>query len=161
MRTHVNVLPAVSCTICCVAAEAQQLPKSGVINIHTGWKISGEVIEVAEKCVQGHGTAIGTSFNDSGSGPLHTGPTTCFYTFFAADGGARNKGFCAFGDADGDRIFVDWQGANASEGTEGANTIVGGTGKYSGIQGKGSWKSRDTGPNGQHLTTQHFEYRLP
>lgn len=145
----------------CTASGAQQLAKSGSISIHTGWKVTGEALEVADKRMQGHGSAVGTSFNDKGSGPLHVGPATCFYTFFAAEGGVKNKGFCAFGDADGDRIFTDWHGANAGEGTEGVNMIVGGTGKYAGIQGNGTWKSKDVGPNGQHYTTQRFDYRLP
>ncbi|MSQ60627.1 MAG: hypothetical protein EXR36_13540 [Betaproteobacteria bacterium] len=114
-------------------------------------------MDVADKHMQGHGTAIGTSFNDKGSGPLHQGPATCFYTFFVANGAPKNKGFCTFGDEDGDRLFTDWHG----NGAEGVNSIVGGTGKYAGIQGSGTWKSRDVGPNGQHLTTQRFEYRLP
>lgn len=146
-----------SFAIFCDATGAQQLPKSGSINIHTGWKVTGEALEVAEKRMQGHGTGIGTSFNDKGSGPLHAGPATCFYTFFAVEGGVKNKGYCAFGDADGDRIFTDWHG----EGTEGINMIVGGTGKYAGIQGSGPWKSKDVGPNGQLYTTQRFDYRLP
>ena len=140
-----------------MSASADPLAKSGVINLHTGWKVTGEFIEVAGKHMQGHGTAMGTSFNDAGSGPLHEGPATCFFTVFVADGKVQNKGYCAFGDADGDRLFTDWRGV----GTEGINNIAGGTGKYAGIQGNGTWKSRDTGPNGQHVTTQRFEYRLP
>lgn len=161
MGKNFTVLLALSSAFACAGVNAQQLPKSGTISIHTGWKVTGEAIEVADKSMQGHGSAVGTSFNDNGSGPLHAGPATCFYTFFATDGGVKNKGFCTFGDQDGDRIFTDWYGANASEGTAGVNTIVGGTGKYAGIQGSGMWKSKDVGPNGQHLTTQRFDYRLP
>jgi hypothetical protein len=161
MGTKLSLVAGLVLAGFCAAASAQQLPKSGTINLHTGWKVAGEVVEVSDKKFQGHGSAIGTSFNDAGSGPMHGGPASCFYTFFASDNGVKNKGFCAFGDTDGDRLFTDWHGANAAEGTEGTNVIVGGTGKYAGIQGKGSWKSKDTGPNGQHLTTQRFEYRLP
>jgi len=142
---------------------AQQVPKSGTISIHTGWKVTGEALEMADKVMQGHGSAIGTSFNDKGWGPLHAGPATCFYTFYFANGVPTNKGFCTFGDADGDRFFTDWHGGPAADGngTEGVNRIVGGTGKYAGIQGSGTWKSRDVGPHGNHLTTQRFDYRLP
>ena len=147
----------------CAVAGAQQLPKSGSISIHTGFKVSGEAMEVAAKRPQGHGTAGGVSFNDNGSGPLHRGPATCFYTFFANEGGgAKNKGYCAFGDADGDRIFTDWTGTISADGQgNGVNEIAGGTGKYTGIQGSGPWKCRDVGPNGQHDCTQRFDYRLP
>lgn len=143
------------------AAGAQQLPKSGTIAVHTGWKSSGEALEVAEKRMQGHGSVIGITFNDKGSGPLHGGPATCFYVFFANDSGTKNKGYCAFGDSDGDRIFTDWHGTQSAEGGQGVNEIVGGTGKYAGIQGNGPWKCKDAGANGQLNCTQRFEYRLP
>jgi len=143
------------------AANAQQLPKSGNIAVHTGWKSTGEALEVADKRMQGHGSVIGITFNDKGSGPLHGGPATCFYVFFANDTGTKNKGYCAFGDTDGDRIFTDWHGAQSSEGGQGVNEIVGGTGKYAGIQGSGPWKCKDAGANGQLNCTQRFDYRLP
>lgn len=155
------IVCALSCALLSTAAGAQALPKAGTISIHTGWKVTGEAVEVGDKSTQGHGSALGTSFNDKGAGPLHAGPATCFYTFFATADGVKNKGFCAFGDPDGDRIFTDWHGANEPGGTAGVNNIVGGTGKYAGIQGTGTWKSKDTGPNGQHYTTQIFDYRLP
>ena len=111
--------------------------------------------------MQGHGSVVGTSFNDKGSGPLHAGPATCFYTFFATESGTKNKGYCAFGDPDGDRIFTDWHGTQSGADSEGVNQIAGGTGKYAGIQGSGPWKCKDTGPNGQLFCTQRFDYRLP
>jgi hypothetical protein len=141
--------------------NAQQLPKSGSINIHTGLREVGEAKNVAEKQMQGHGSVIGTSFNDKGSGPLHGGPALCFYTFFVADNGVKNKGYCAFGDADGDRIFTDWHGNAVADGTEGTNNIVSGTGKYAGIQGSGPWKCRNAGPSGDLSCTQRLDYRLP
>ena len=118
-------------------------------------------MEVAAKQMQGHGGVVGTSFNDKGSGPLHAGPATCFYTFFATESGTKNKGYCAFGDPDGDRIFTDWHGTQSGADSEGVNQIAGGTGKYAGIQGSGPWKCKDTGPNGQPFCTQRFDYRLP
>lgn len=161
MRNLSTILLAAAGAAMCIAANAESLPKSGSFDIHTGWKVTGEAFEVAEKRTQGHGSAIGTTFNDAGSGPLHFGPASCFYTFFLAEGAVKNQGFCTFGDPDGDRLFTQFSGANATDGTAGTNTILGGTGKYAGIQGKGTWKSKDNGPNGQHVTTQHFEYRLP
>jgi hypothetical protein len=63
-----------------------------------------------------------------------------------------NKGYCAFGDADGDRIFTDWDG-NAVEGT---NHIAGGTGKYRGITGSGPWKCWDTPHNHPTFICQYY-----
>lgn len=142
----------------CADAVAQTLPKAGSISWHTGWRNVGEVPEVAKGSVEGHGSVIGTSFNDKGSGPLHGGPAECVYTFLSMNGAGPSKGYCAFGDADGDRIFTDWAG----EGSSGTNVIVGGTGKYAGITGSGPFTgSGPTGTHGGWMTVQRLNYKLP
>ena len=142
----------------CGGAMAQGLPKSGSISWHTGWRMVGEALEVAKGRVEGHGSVIGTSFNEKGSGPLHRGPAECVYTFLMIDGAGPSKGYCAFGDADGDRIFTDWTG----EGSSGTSVIVGGTGKYVGITGTGPWTgSAPTGTHGGWVTLQRLDYKLP
>lgn len=146
----------------CVAIGAQQLPKSGSIHFHTGWKDTSVALEVADKRLQGQGMLNGVTFNDKGVGPLHAGPANCSYTFMAVEGKARNKGYCTFSDADGDRIFTDFTGSSASDVEDnGTNEIVGGTGKYAGIQGSGPWKCKTVGRNGESQCTQRFDYRLP
>jgi hypothetical protein len=152
---------ALAVAVSCGAANAQQLAKSGSISFHTGWKDTGEALTVADKHMQGHGSVVGVTFNDKGSGPLHFGPAECFYTFFVVDGRGKNKGFCAFGDADGDRIFTDWHGTVNSDHEESTNEIVGGTGKYAGIQGSGPWQCKGAGQNSETLCTQRLDYRLP
>lgn len=139
------------------SASAQGIPKTGTISWHTGWRNVGEAMEVAKGRVQGHGSVIGTSFNDNGSGPLHRGPAECVYTFFMTDGAGPSKGYCAFGDADGDRIFTDWTG----EGSSGTNVVVGGTGKYAGITGTGPWTGSPNGTHGGWITVQRLDYKLP
>jgi len=158
------VVTGLSLAAFCTATGAQQLPKSGSINFHTGYKIAAEGLTVADKHMQGHGSAIGVTFNDKGSGPLHGGPSTCFFTFYAIEGRSKNKIFCAFGDADGDRIFTDAHGTgsgDADQSSQGMNEIVGGTGKYAGIQGNGPWKCKNAGPNGELHCNQRFDYKLP
>jgi hypothetical protein len=147
----------------CAAASGQQLPKTGSISFHTAWKFTGEALTVADKHVQGHGSVVGATFNDKGTGPLQLGPAECFITFFVIDGRGKNKGYCAFGDADGDRIFTDFTGTISSgdQGDQGINEIAGGTGKYAGIQGSGPWKCKNAGPNGEVQCAQRLDYRLP
>jgi hypothetical protein len=147
--------------VCCAGLSAQQLPKSGSISFHTGYQVKSDGFAVADKTMQGHGTAFGVTFNDKGSGPLHGGPATCFFTFFVVDGRGKNKGYCSFGDADGDRIFTDWYGNAFPDGNnDGVNEIAGGTGKYAGIQGRGPWKCRNAGVNGELHCNQRFDYQL-
>jgi hypothetical protein len=162
MVTRLAVLAGLCIAMSAASSLAQQLPKSGSINFHTGWKVSGEALNPAEKHALGHGSAIGSTFNDKGSGPLHLGPANCYYTFLMIDGRTSNKGSCAFGDADGDRIFTEFTGIlGGPDGDQGTNEIVGGTGKYAGIQGKGPWKCKNSGTNGELQCAQRLDYRLP
>jgi hypothetical protein len=142
-------------------ASAQQLPKSGSIGFHTGWKDTADTNEVAPNRFQGQDRAVGTTFNDKGSGPLHLGPANCSGVFVVTDGSGPIKGYCAFGDADGDRIFTDYTGNITPNGAEGTNIISGGTGKYTGITGSGPWKCKGSGKNGELQCAQRFDYKLP
>lgn len=144
-------------------ASAQSLPKSGTISWHTGWKFTGEVINVAEGHIELHGKAIGTSFNNNGAGPLHLGAAECVAAIFLINGSGPNVGYCSFGDADGDRIFTEFTGKvglpNGYD--EGTNVIFGGTGKYAGISGSGPWKCKGVGNNGGLQCVQQLHYKLP
>jgi hypothetical protein len=145
----------------CAVASAQQFPKSGSFSVHTGWKDTSEVNEVADKRYQGQGRSVGTMFNDKGSGLLHLGAANCSSAFVVTDGSGPIKGYCAFGDADGDRVFTDFTGNISPAGAEGTNIISGGTGKYAGITGSGPWKCMGTGKNGELQCAQRFDYKLP
>lgn len=164
MRKVIAVLViCISFAAFCTATSAQQLPKSGSISWHTGWKIAAEAMTVAEGHLEGHGTAVGTSFNDKGAGPLHLGAAECVVAFFVVKGSGSNMGYCSFGDADGDRIFTEFTG-NVGLPTgydEGTNVISGGTGKYAGITGRGPWKCKTVGVNGGIQCAQRLDYRLP
>lgn len=161
MHRIIGMALGLTALVSALQAGADQLPKTGSISFHTGWKAVGEAVEVADQRMQGHGSLMGATFNDKGSGPLHRGPASCFYVFFAVEGSGKNKGFCTFSDADGDRIFTDFTGASTSDGRgTGTNQIVGGTGKYSGIQGSGPWSCQYASAN-QSSCVQRLDYRLP
>lgn len=146
----------------CGPVSAEQLPKSGSISVHSGYYVVGESVNVAEKVAQGHGTNRGITFNDKGSGPLHLGPTDCFYTFSTIADHTKVQGYCTFGDPDGDRIFTDFKGAFQPSGyVEGTHEVDGGTGKYAGIQGTMMFKCKYSGPNGEFQCIQRLDYRFP
>ena len=162
MKT-MTVLATLVVAAFCTTANAQNLPKSGTIRWHTAYMVVAEVQTVAEGYLQGHGDAKGVTYNDSGAGPLHLGPVSCLFTFFMIEGRGDNQGYCAFGDADGDRIFTDWTGEESpTPPSNGTNVIVGGTGKYAGITGSGPWfGSGPVGSNGGFVTLQRLDYELP
>ncbi len=143
-------------------ASAESLPRTGSIAFHTGWKLTGTFLNASDKHVIGIATVSGVTFNDKGSGPLHAGPANCFEADFIVGGEGRNKGFCVFGDMDGDRVFTEFTGTfNPQSGALGTNEITGGTGKYSGITGSGPWRCKASGTNSEFHCYQRLDYRLP
>ncbi len=141
--------------------RAEQLPKSGSIEFHTGWKITTDTVSAAENYVLGRGNATGATFNHKGAGPLHLGPANCFDSFLIEDGIGKTHGFCAFGDPDGDRLFTQFTGSFGRDGASGTNEIIGGTGKYNGASGSGPWKCKVMGSNGEFQCAQRLDYKLP
>ena len=160
-RVLVASVSGLSLALRCTAVGAQQMAKSGSISFHTGWRDIAEATQVADKQILGQGRDVGVTFNDMGSGPLQLGPAICAYSFFLTDGTGPVKGYCAFGDADSDRIYTDFTGTIGSDGANGTNVISGGTGKWAGVSGSGPWKCKAAGPNGEFQCAQRLDYRLP
>lgn len=145
----------------CLPAPAQQLSKTGSVSLHAGIKIAPDVMEVADKSMIGHGSSVGVLFNDEGAGAFHGGPLACTWAFYVIDGQSKVKGYCAYGDPDKDRMFVDFSGGPSGDGNGGQFGVLGGTGKYNGIQGTGRWQCHLVGPNGQEACKAQLDYRLP
>ncbi len=160
--TFVALASGLSLAVFYAATGAQQMPKSGNFNLHSGWKSTGETTKAAENRIYGFGSFWGVAFNDKGSGPLHSGPAVCSYVLDLVNGVGPGKGQCSWGDVDGDKIFTDYSGSLTAAGQfDGMNQITGGTGKYSGIQGKAPFQCKAISANGHWACTQQFEYRLP
>jgi hypothetical protein len=144
------------------AANAQQLPKSGTFTTQSGWKAIGETTQVAEGRTYGSGSFWGVVFNDKGSGPLHWGAAVCPYTLAVINGAMSTQGSCSYSDADGDKIFTEWTGSMPPNAPfDGLHKVTGGTGKFSSIQGKASFRCKTLNANGQYACTHQFEYQLP
>jgi hypothetical protein len=130
----------------------------GSFDFHTGWAAGPvTVIPVGEGHIMGTGVYKGATFNDSGSGYLHNGEAECFASFVVNNGVGENKGWCAWGDADGDRLYTSFSGDTQ----KGVNTIIGGTGKYVGWTGSGPWACYDIGSNGANRCNQSLNYTKP
>ena len=143
-------------------AVGADLPRSGIFNIHSGWKAVGEVSKVADNHLYGAGNFWGVTYNDAGSGLLHQGAVVCPYTLDSLNGAGTAQGTCAWGDSAGDRIFTSWSGSFTPAGVlNGMNEITGGTGKFSGVLGKAPFQCRALNADNQWTCTQQFEYRLP
>jgi hypothetical protein len=145
-----------------LAQQKADLPKSGSFTVYSGWKAVGETtVNITDKHIEGAGTAWGVAFNTAGSGPLHMGPLTCTYTYEVIDGAGTSGGKCVWSDVNGDKIFTDYSGTSTPAGDyTGMNTITGGTGKFTGIQGKAPFQCKFLNAQGQTACTQQFAYQL-
>jgi len=144
------------------AHGAEPLAKSGSINVRSGYWAVGDVVTVGDKHQQGHGNNRGIIFNEKGSGPFHLGPTDCFYVLDIAGDKTKVRGYCTFGDTDGDKVWSEFDGASQAGGDIGGmHTITGGSGKFAGITGTIPWRCKFAGGNGELECTQRIDYKLP
>src|SRR5262249_47045684 len=122
-------------------AISADLPQSGSFKLHSGWKGVGEVVQVGNNHIFGAGNFYGVAFNHAGSGPLHKGAVVCSYALELMNGVGPFGGPCAWSDGDGDKFFTSYTGKFETSGAaSGDHKITGGTGKFAGIQGKGSFQ---------------------
>jgi hypothetical protein len=143
-------------------AMSADLPQSGTIKVHSTFKANSQIVDVGEKHVMGSGNLWGVTYNDAGSGPLHTGAWFCTYTFQTVNSPTSVEGACAFGDAGGaDKIFIVYSGTNTENGGHGTGSIIGGIGKYAGVQGKMAYQCTPVDPAHElQACTQQFDYQL-
>jgi hypothetical protein len=124
----------------------QPIAKEGEVSgvfLHSG---AIKIIELAE------GTGIinwenkGVWKEDSSEGPFHNSLISCAGVFIFLKGVGKSHGNCVLADSDGDKYLfeVTQENMKLEPGRqEGKFIIIGGTGKFSGIQGEGVFKRHD------------------
>jgi len=88
----------------------------------------------------------GTIFVDKGEGVLHAASIVCPATveMNLTTGKKSGQGHCVITNSDGDRIYADYTCTGDLKGCTGPFTLVGGTGKFTGITGEGEMFSQLT-----------------
>ncbi|WP_039917835.1 hypothetical protein [Cellvibrio mixtus] len=143
----------------CINVNADVLPKSGTINLQSIYK--GTSLTKFNDDYS-HGTLTGVTFNEMGKGPLHLGKAACSFSIFTHKKINKSAGFCAYEDSDGDKVFIRYVGKSDAVGEwNGADEIIGGTGKFDGIMGSGTDSCANTDKKGEFPCTAKLEYRLP
>ena len=144
-----------------VYADGHAIPSKGKIDFVTGWQFD---MNPSEPQADGWniitGSSSGSTFNVKGSGPLHEGRALCGATIVMSADINTFNGNCYFGDKDGDRIFTSFTGSPLKN--AGENIIIGGTGKYKGITGKGPWEcdGAKPGDHGAFNCRQSLTYKI-
>jgi hypothetical protein len=101
---------------------------AGTIKLHSGWKL---IQERVDKGVA-YGTLWGVTFNDAGSGPLHTAPASGTYNLTQETG--KGGGELTWGNGD-DQLKGPFTITTTPDGKATGENIVKGTGKLAGITG--------------------------
>ncbi len=162
-----NRVTSIACALAFAAAclslpaTAADLPKSGTYSGHYGWTFNGQVQELGPDRTVYAGVLPGVMFNDEGKGFMHKARVDCTLFNDVNKGQANAKGTCVVTDADGDKIFVEWHCAGAMPACPGEETLVGGTGKYTGITGKQTFQGNFIGNTGAGWSDWKGEYKLP
>jgi hypothetical protein len=145
-------------------AAAQPLAKSGTF---TG-KFAGEGAGQGYEIGKGHVFFVGkfdlVMLNDVDGGFLDKTQWTCPGVNDVVNGvQAAAQGYCIATDKDGDKLFGSWQVTKATgPGTgEAALQFIGGTGKYSGIQGHWTHRYALIGNTPAFSAVLQGEWRLP
>ena len=143
------------------AAKAEDLPKSGTVQVQSGWYGSGDIIDVGPDHSYWNADFWGVSFNEEGGGFLHNVAWFCPATIDIIDGNMSAKGLCAYTDQDGDKFFGEWDGTAPAGGEfSGMVTYTSGTGKYEGITGGNDFRCNGVGSHGQIQCRQTANYKL-
>jgi hypothetical protein len=92
------------------SAIAADLPQSGSVKIHSAFKVNSQAAEMGDKHFMGSFNAWAITYNDAGGGPLHMGTALCAGSFNDTNGSYDAGGWCASGDANGDKFFTVFTG---------------------------------------------------
>ncbi len=118
--------------------------EEGVIQAMAPWSGEGHAFPIGNDRVYMVAVYSGTIFVDKGEGVLHAASIVCPATveIDLLTGKKSGQGHCVITNQDGDRIYADYTCTGDFKGFAGPFTLVGGTGKFTGITGEGEMISQ-------------------
>jgi hypothetical protein len=147
-------------------AAAQQPVKSGKFTGKAAFHLPGGVEQIYE-LEKGHvfilGPVHGVFVNDVADGFIDKTEVVCprVLDIVGAVVTAAH-GYCRITDKDGDKAFSVWEGRGTGPGTAGGTfKWTGGAGKYSGLQGNGTFRVTLIGKTGAEVVVWEGDWRLP
>ena len=148
-------------------AAAADIPRQGSFALRIYGTGTWKAISMGEERLHATYDGIGVVVNDAGKGFLHHAASYFLGQMHGVNGIKEyERGFKVYTDSDGDKVYVTYdQKGVLFRSAEGTFTIVGGTGKYTGITGGGesTWgptpMAKDDVYHGVEVMKGH--YKLP
>jgi hypothetical protein len=165
LKRKVLALIAVSAALLLTSATlvaAEELAKRGTYSGVYGWTYSATVHQIEEGHLFIQDIYKGTFFNDAGKGFMHESSIVCPAVTDIVNGKGTARGYSICTDKDGDNIFSVWEG-KVVPGKEFKGTFqwIGGTGKYTGIQGNNTFRATMIEGTKEGRGIFNGEWRLP
>jgi hypothetical protein len=141
-----------------LAGDALAGEKVKVVRRNANHMTTFQAVKVGD--VEGHNLCLfeakGITFNEKWG----VGLVTLTGTMDDMNGEWTGGGYDTYTFPDGSTYTDKWEGKGGASGGQGTLTIIKGTGKLAGIQGRATWKSHNVGP-GQFYSDEEGEYTLP
>jgi hypothetical protein len=143
-----------------------QIPKEGTTS--DTWAYSGtfKALPMGQEVLEMAYENIGVVIGDTPQDLYHNASFRCIGALYAVKGEYNYSGFCVCTRPDGDQAFFTNKGTGKlGVGGKGSTTIVGGTGKLSGIQGNAEYMEISVRPAAegsfQGYVRGKGQYKLP
>ena len=156
MKRAILTLAAILAAGAAAAAEPQSLPKSGAVQ-HAAYTVCRQsaAIDLGEVGSDSAADCTGIVKTRDGAKPFDNLALHCLEESVARKAGYKFTGSCVETDGDGDKIFLTYEGPES-----GPLAVLGGTGKYKGINGKGQWRVTDAPGNTAALFAFTLDYEF-
>jgi len=161
-KTVVSLMVVLFLFVFALAASAQ-MPKEGTISGTNTYSGTQKIIALDKDRYIMVYENMGVRLEDSGQGPFHGCSThNVGVQYFEKGVGGRLKGYVTSMDKDGDRVLIEiMEEASPPYPNEvsGSGKIIGGTGKFTGIQGNMEYKRHPfrAVADGTHQATSKYK----
>ena len=139
-----------------VYADTAPAPQAGIVK-HAAYTVcrAAAGVDMGEIGSNTSADCTGIVRTRDGAKPLDNLALHCLEEANARKSGYLFTGYCVETDADGDKLYLSYEGPES-----GPISVLGGTGKYTHVQGKGQWRVIDAPGNTASLFQFTFEYEI-
>ena len=121
-------------------AFCEELAKEGAVSYKMYSSVTAKTLAMGEERLQMSYESSGVVADDSGKGFTHNAAFYALGSLHAIKGNFEESGMVTLTPTDGDKIYSTYKGSGAfGAPVKGSWTYVGGTGKYTGIEGSGEY----------------------